>query len=417
LRLRRLILVATIAMHGCDSEPPPPASVTDGDAADVTIVESHKAQWEAGEAWSVPAQPQQTIGVRDGDEAYQFFDISAAARQTDGDFVVADAGARTVRLYSPDGVFKRIVGGAGSGPGEFQSATQILIQAEDSILVWDDIAYRLTRFDSAGNLAGVHSFSRARIAKAVTAPLYPGSALFLSSGELLVRLIEKSRDLPAAGRFRPGSGALRVSPDYSVIDTVLLFGDVEQVLVESPWGPLPVVPALAKNTSIAVQSTEPRVCIGDQEGPEVRCFERDGSATALRWREKPIAVRDNEREVVAWRESTTELYRQKLSPDEARRLVAQIPVPVERPEYSQLVIDRNGNLWVRRGPTASDGSESTEYLVFDRTGKLLGPLQLPPIRILEIGSDYVMGIYLDELEVQYLQVFGIMKPTTAEGTS
>ncbi|NIM49279.1 MAG: hypothetical protein GTN78_19870 [Gemmatimonadales bacterium] len=404
--------------YSCDPELPPSGSVTVSDSADVTIVVSHEAQWRAGEAWTVPAQARQIIGVLDGDEAYQFFDVSAVARQADGDLVVADARARTVRLYGPDGTLKRMLGSAGSGPGEFQRPTQILVQAADSILVWDDQAYRVSKFDSVGNYVGVHTFSREGIAKAAVPPLYPGSAMLLSSGELLVRLIEKvGKGTPTTSRFRQRSGALRVSSDLSVIDTVMFFGDVEHVLVDAPWGPQRVVPALAKNTSIAVQPNEPRVCIGDQEEPEVLCVAQDGSARALRWRGEPIAVGGSEQEVVAWREATLELYRQKLSPDDARRLVAQVPVPDVRPEYSELVLDREGNLWVERGPTRRGGFEATEYRVFDRTGKLLGSMQLPPIRILEIGKDYVIGIYEDELEVQYLQIFDIVKPTTAGGTT
>ena len=416
-RLLGLITAATVTMPGCVSERPPSAAVTVTDSAGVTIVVSHEAQWREGEGWTVPAEPQQIIGVLDGSGEYEFFDVSAASRQRDGDVVVADAGSRTVRLYSSDGVFKRLLGGAGSGPGEFQRPTQILVLASDSIFVWDDAAYRVTKFDSAGNFVGVHTFSRERIAKTVVPPLYPGSALLLSSGELLIRLIEKSGDFPTASRFRQRSGALRVSPDLAVIDTLLFFPDVEQVLVDSPWGPLPVVPAFAKNTSIAVQPTEARVCFGDQEGPEVLCFEPDGSAIARRWRGKAIAVREDERQVVAWRETTLGLYEQKLSPDEARRLVAQIPVPAVRPEYSALVLDRKSNLWVKRGPTGSGESDTIEYLVFDRQGVLLGSVLLPPIRILEIGIDYVMGVYEDQLEVQYLQIFEIVQPTATSGTT
>jgi hypothetical protein len=411
------IAAAIVALAGCVTERPPSPAVTVVDSAGVTVVMSHEAQWNQGGGWTVPAEPRRVIGVLNGSVEYQFFDVAAASRQADGDVVVADAGSHTVRLYSSDGVFKRLLGGAGSGPGEFQRPTQILVRASDSIVVWDDAAYRITKYDSAGTFVGAHTLSRATVAKAVTPPLYPGSTLLLCSGELLIRLIEKSRDSPTASRFRQRSGALRVNPDLAAIDTLMLFGDVEQVLVDSPWGPLALVPALAKNTSIAVQPTEPRVCLGEQEGPEVLCFEPDGSTIAPRWLAGPIAVRVDEREVSAWRETTLELYEQKLRPDDARRLVAQIPVPAVRPEYSELLLDREGNLWVKRGPTASGDAESIEYLVFDRQGVMLGSVLLPPMRILEIGTDYVMGVYEDQLEVQYVQILEIVKPTSTSGAS
>jgi len=64
---------------------------------------------------------------------------------------------------------------------------------------------------------------------------------------------------------------------------------------------------------------------------------------------------------------------------------------------------------VESGRTNGLEPESIEYLVFDPTGALLGAVALPPIEVLEIGDDYVMGVYRDELEVQYLQVHELVK--------
>lgn len=412
--MRLLVLVSiavTIPACGPD-ESLSSESVMVTDSAGVKIVSSQEGRWRNGDAWSVFATPRLTIGVLDGDEEYQFSNISAASRQADGDLVIADTGSRTVRLYNSDGVFKRLLGGPGSGPGEFQRPTQIFVLASDSILVWDDAAFRLTRFDAAGSLVGVHTFSREAISKAVAAPLYPGTAQLLSNSDLLVRLIEKSRGVPAKDSFRGRSGALLVSSDFAVIDTLMWFGDVEQVLVDAPWGRQPVVPPLARNTSIAVQPTGPRVCVGDQEGPEVLCFERDRPPTVLRWQGNPIPVLDDERDVVEWRETTLELYELKLTPEDARQLVDQVPEPPVRPEYSELVLDRGGNLWVKRGPGGPGNLGVTDYLVFDPTGELLGSLGMPPTRVLEIGPDYVLGVREDELEVEYFGVFTLVKPST-----
>jgi len=407
-----LAVITAALTNGCDSQNAPGATVTvaASDSVGVTIVWNGEGRWSEAEAWKVPDKPQLTIGVLDGDAEYQFFDISAAARQSDGDLVVADAGSRAVRLYDRDGVFERTLGGPGSGPGEFEDPTQILVPADDSVFVWDDAAFRITKFDSNGAFVGVRDVSRSEIANAVAPPLYPATGVLLPGGGLLVRLIQKSKGLPATPRFRSSSGALRVSADLAQIETVMLFGDAEQVVVDSPWGPLAVTPALAMTASIAVQSSEARTCIGDQEGPQVMCFGPDGSRTAVRWRATPTAVAANDPDVVAWREAALDVYGQKLSPDEAHRLVSQIPVPTTRPEYSGILLDRDGNLWVTRGPSGSGESRVIEHLVFDPAGAFLGAVSMPPVRVLEIGPDHVLGVHQDELEVQYVQVFEIVKP-------
>lgn len=407
VRLLLFLLGGSVTIGACASADRSSASVEVADSAGVAIVVSHGPRWEEGQAWSVSPDPLQTIGVRDGAEEYQLFNASAAARRSDGSVVVVDGGTRTVRLYDRNGIFSRTLGGPGSGPGEFLEPSQVLVSAGDSITVWDAAAFRITRFDPVGDLVAVQTIRLDGIAAAVEPPLYPAMAVLLSAGDLVVRLVEKSgKDLPS-GLFRPRSGALRVSVDLSNVDTLMFFGDAEQVTVASAFGPIPIVPPQAKTTSIAVHGTEARVCIGDQEGPEVVCFGPGESRTVMRWTAQPFAVTGQE--VAAWRQTTLDLYGQKMAADEVRRFLDQIPVPEVRPHYSGLVLDHAGNLWVEQGPTERAGSAGVDYLVFDRMGALLGTVALPSIRVLEIGDDYVLGIHLDEFEVEYLQVHSIVK--------
>jgi hypothetical protein len=411
-----LVLAVCAVPGGCESVGVPSVAVEVRDSVGTTIVLSREARWKEGEAWIVSAEPTLTLGVLAGEEEYQFSEISAAVRRSDGHLVVADAGSRTVRLYDELGVFKQRLGGPGSGPGEFQRPTQVLAHAADSIFVWDNAAFRLTKYDPEGELVSVHAVSREQVARVVEPPLYPGNGWVIPGGDVLVRLVEKRRDLPAAGRFRGGGGLLRMSPDLADQRTLMVFGDVEQVLVDSPWGFIPVTPAFAKTTTIAVQANEERTCIGDQEGPRVVCFGPDGLLRDVRWLAEPVGVRGDEREVVAWRKATVDMYGQKLSPDDVRRLIERIPVSAVRPEYSDIELDHDGNLWVKRGPTDSAGTRAFEYLVFDPRGVLRGSVSMPAVRILEIGTDYALAVHRDELEVEYLQIFRIVKPSTSSGT-
>jgi len=382
-------LVVFLSLPGCRGESGPP--------------ETSGAQV----SWLVASEPYLVIGVLDGDPAYQFSDIAAATRQPDGGWVVADAGSRTVRAYDSDGRLRRFLGGAGSGPGEFVRPTQVLSLQDGSTLVWDDATFRATEFNPEGELADIRSFSREAIAKAVEPPLYPASGMLLSDGDLLVRLIFKTADVPP-GRFRHQTGALRVAGDDSAIDTVLFFRDTEQVSVQLPKGSLSVVPPLARRASIAVQPNEARLCIGDQEGPEVSCFGLDGTSFVARWESERVRATADEPAVAAWRDSMGDLYAQKMSRADADKILSQVPAPTEHPPYTELVLDRGGHLWVKTG--AADGPESDSYLVFTPAGQAVGPVSVPHVRILEIGDDYLVGVVRDEFEVQYLQVFELAKP-------
>ncbi len=399
-------LLAVAAITACSSAGGSSTSVEVWDSAGVTIVQSHEPTWAEDEVWLVSPEPVLTIGVLQGAEEYQLVNIEAAARQSDGDIVVVDL--REVRLYDRDGTYLRTLGRAGSGPGEFQNPTQLLVTAADSVLVWDNALYRVSRFDSAGAFVGAQSVDRGWTAKAIDPPLYPGSAELLPDGQLVVRLVEKTllKGAPA-GTTRPRSGALKVSADLSRVDTLMFFAGIEQVSVDAPWGQASVVPPLAKRTVTAVGTAKARTCIGEQEGPEIVCFGPDASRTIVRWNSEPAPV--TEREIAIWRDTTVAQYTQKLSRDVALKVLNQVPNPTVRPHYSWIALDRAGNLWVESGRATDGEPESMDYFVFDPTGAWLGVVALPPIEVLAIGDDYVIGVYRDELDIQCLQVHELVK--------
>ncbi len=411
----RPILVLLVGMAACTSAGGVPATDTTVDSAGVTIVRNHQPLWSVAEAWSVSAEPRVTIGVLDGPAEYQLFDVVAAARQSDGDIVVVDGGTREVRLYDGDGVFLTKLGGRGSGPGEFQNPVQVLVTPGDTLLVWDDELARVTRFDPVGNLVDMRSVDRGKIAKAVEPPLYPGTGRLLPDGDLLVRLTEKSgvKQVRQNGKQGPSdesrahSGALRISADYAQVDTLMFFGDAEQVTVSAPWGDWRIAPPRAKTTVMAVQGSESRICIGDQKAAEISCFGPDASRTSIRWHPQEVMLTDAD--VTKWRDTTVAMLAGKLSESVVLSVLDQVTVPAVRPPFSAILLDAAGYLWVEQGPSSNGDSESTDYLVFDPAGAVRGTVVLPHVQVLDIGGDYMIGVHEDDLEVEYVHVFEIVK--------
>lgn len=55
--------------------------------------------------------------------------------------------------------------------------------------------------------------------------------------------------------------------------------------------------------------------------------------------------------------------------------------------------------------------EAESWNVFSPAGELLGPVDLPArLEVFEIGSDYVLGHWLDELEVEHVRRYALIKP-------
>jgi endonuclease/exonuclease/phosphatase family metal-dependent hydrolase len=367
--------------------------------------------------WHVSPEPVRSVGVLDGDPEYQFVNISAAGLQSDGDLVVADLGTHSVRLFAPDGTFKRVIGGPGQGPGEFQSPSQVFIGDQDSIFVWDREAWRVSSFDAEGAFAGVRSYPLAQITKATAAPLYPKSAILLPNRDILVSLIEKAsvkglKEGSREARFRPGSGALRVSADMQSVDTLMFFGDLEQVTVSAPWGDWAMAPPLARQPSFAVDGTGGRVCIGDQSASGVTCFAEDGTETSIEWSASPLPLGDDEAEIATWRDAAYASLGAKVSADDMRGLLAEVPMPTERPPYTDLHLAPSGELWVTHGPVG----EFVEYFLFDRAGASLGAVQAPNARLLSVGQDHLLTVRVDEMGIQRLEMYEMTSSAKTEAS-
>jgi hypothetical protein len=407
-------LVAAVGLLGGCTSAGESAAIGDGpNDAGFVVVNNSDPAWASEEVWTVSQEPRVSIGAFDGPEHYQLFDVRAAARQSDGEIVLVDGGTRELRLYDRKGVYLRTLGRRGSGPGEFQEPNQLLIAADDSLLVWDDALARITRFDSAGEFIAVQSVDRGKIARAVAPPFFPWFTKLLPGGQLVVELLEKEGKEPRPGISRAQAGALRVSEDILRIDTLLFYEAVEKEAVDVPWGGrFGVEPPMAKTTLIAVQSTSQRVCFGDQAAPEVHCFGPGTTRIAIRWQAESAPI--EEYEVNAWREKAIEMYSLKITETEARRLVDQVSVPPDRPYFTRLVLDVLGNLWVEQKPVHWAEPEDIDFLVFDPEGLLLGTATLPPIDALEIGEDYVLGVYRDEMAVEYVRMHSLVKPLATD---
>jgi hypothetical protein len=426
-----ILLCMGLGTTACTSaaESHPQAEISD--SAGWKIVHSRGSSWAEGRSWIVPVEPKLVLGVLNGPEESQFVEIADAARRSDGSVVVVDQGSRTVRLFGPHGGFRKTLGGPGAGPGEFTDPVSVLVTVGDTVVIWDQARLRATRFTPLGDLAAVQTLDWGKLATRLgvetaskggesgpkgpgrPSGLFPGPMEPLGDGGFLVRLVEKSGITPRSGGFRPRSGALRISADLSVVDTLMLFGDTEQVVVDAPWGKFSVAPPGARTTHLTHLGPSPRICIGDQEDPEISCFGAGMGKTSLRWDIDPVPLTEDD--VSSWREETLRLLDPKLSRDQILEILDQVPLPQSRPPFSQILLDPSGNLWTGLGPTAGGSPGSNDFLVFGPDGILLGLVALPRIRVLDIGRDYVLGVYEDELGIQYIHTYDLRKPSGTKG--
>jgi len=92
-----------------------------------------------------------------------------------------------------------------------------------------------------------------------------------------------------------------------------------------------------------------------------------------------------------------------------RQHLLRLPVPDVFPAIGALQGDRMGYLWVA-DYTPPEYREST-WSIFDPEGMLAGRATLPPhVYPIEIGRDYLIGAYRDDVGVEYLHLYAVERP-------
>lgn len=381
-------MTALVACGGGSGSPAP--TVTD--SAGVTIVEY--AGWAPESLpWSVGAEPLVEIGALEGAEAYQFDQIGGVARLSDGRIVVASGGTQDLRYFDPTGRHLRSVGRKGEGPGEFQSIGTLAVLPGDSVAVYDWNLQRVSFFDPSGTFvrsfllqhaAGV-AFPVGRFADGswlmqpgfVFSPGDPGTTVVRDTARLLV-FTEDGTLRDSAGRW--------IGPDF-----YLRSEGTHASATSLPFG---------RMTEVAVAG------VGYYEGYTERYeIARRGPSGAadlvIRASRRTVPVTDAEVEAhKAERMADADAgFRPQLE-----RLYQDIPFPSTMPAFGDLQVDAAGNLWVLEVP--SPGDDRRIWTVFDTAGRMLGTIETPPgVAVREIGRDYLLGTWSDELDVEYVRLY------------
>jgi hypothetical protein len=303
----------------------------------------------------------------------------------------------------------------GEGPGEFADPKQLLLHG-DTLVVWDASRFRMNLFSLDGKLLRDWAVER-------PVKMEFGTPSIITNGWLLsdLTVLTQLRDLTprnsiATGITRPRQHAVQqiASGGWDTLATFV--GDEEaRVVRERPAGDepasvvsLPIRGPHGRRSVVAVGGTPSRVCLGEQNDWEVTCFDRGASETRLRWEAAPVKV--TVAEVEAWLESMAPAQAGMLgSEEQSRAALSAIPIPEFRPPYGDLWIDNVGNLWTQVPSALNESTSGGLYRVFSPEGKWIGEVQVPEIRFLEVGDDYVLGLARDEFDVEYVRLYQLGK--------
>ncbi|MYA32102.1 MAG: 6-bladed beta-propeller [Gemmatimonadales bacterium] len=382
------------------------------------------AQEELPTAYRVPDEPKLEIGSVD-EPGSSLFGVTDAIVLRDSRILVADGGSRTLKFFDARGGFLSSLGRSGDGPGEFRSLYRIAEFDDGKIAALDPMLGRVTVFSADGGLEETYQISRQFNEIGQRTRLFG----FLANGTLVgIEEVEGQGvemhygDYPSSvltyrapvvqpvfvdldGRTVPFARPVPGSQTVSEIRSSVGSGSIRV------GGGLVSVPFL-RSLQIAVRGDW--IALGPIDKYLVGAFGADGAPRAFfggpppnetpegaheAWLDRQVAKFARRSERSEWRDR----YEEFLSSDLA---------PATLPSFKSLAIQDDGIVWREvYEPTLTDYDPSL-WIVNDpsRAGGVVGTVTLPSgFRPYDIGRDYVLGVWRDELDIEFVQVYDLIE--------
>ncbi|MCY4399713.1 MAG: hypothetical protein OXE96_10295 [Gemmatimonadetes bacterium] len=384
-------LVPWLLLCACAPSDDGPAAFAQRDSAGIAIIESVRPAWGDSAHWQVHPEPVVDLAESGTAAAHDFYRVLDVRRFSDGSLVVANRGSNEIRKFSADGSFIGSAGGYGEGPGEFANMQQI-DPAGDSLLVldWDG---RMTLFGPDltlvrtlwpnDDVSEMHYLGDGLMVTEVVVPDIEGVGLVRHRGVLVVFDLE-------------GEGGDSIG---------WTFGHEEYVTDILSSRPL-----FGKNSLLDTHGD--RIFLGSSDHMQVEEINARGDTLrVLRIPDFPLSL--SAEQVEAERNARFDIPLPQGVTSLPPPFVAAIegmPSPERRPAYANMLVDPMGAVWLlpHRGFSEEGGPE--DWQVLGPNGNWLGSVEIPEgFRVTELGTDEVLGVWTDELDVQHPQVLRLSR--------
>jgi len=146
--------------------------------------------------------------------------------------------------------------------------------------------------------------------------------------------------------------------------------------------------------------------VGDQVRRQIAIVAGGRTTTLVRWAGSTLQITAGD--VEAWKEGVMGSAAESELPS-LRAYLSEIPFPDVRPAYGRILADSEGAIWV--GDFALPGQNAPRWRVFGADGRWLATVDVPNrFRVLAVGTDRVLGVARDELDVERVEVRRLQRP-------
>ncbi len=415
---RRLAALTTVVLTACgpESQSEYETGFEVRDSAGITISSSTDSAWHGENRWGIDPEPSIVIGTLEGNDPHTAFGrISAVDVFPDGRILIADGMANEIRVFGSGGNYLNTLGSEGPGPSEFGGLGPISVLNGDSVVGRDMGASRNVIFASDGTgsrtVSGPSTYWNDLVGVHVAAWMPDGSSIVTHS-------VQRS-EYPA--------GTNLVRAEWHLFDPdgyhLAFIGRLPEIRAHNEGeGKAPL--AFSRRAGIYPDSSG--FWHGFPESWELVHHTANGIDRIVRINRQPALVTEEIRESYrGWDAEAGRIQAEGLPPRfrsivEAR--VAERRFAERFPAYRRFLISKDGFFWLANyesiedlsNPAKSWGvpSEEEEWTVLSPSGQWLGTVAVPRgVAIQAVTEDRIVGIKKDLVDVQYVVVHKLLKPT------
>jgi hypothetical protein len=278
------------------------------------------------------------------------------------------------------------------------------------VTFFDENLFRINWFSGSKGYLRSEPVSRALLGALLGGSVRRERLTFLEDWSLVVATIVNRAMYPEVpGTLRPSYRVLHIDPDFGAArDLGIRYGAPERFAVEQDRALIAVDPPAAYGSHHAAGGDPRRVCFGDDATTIVECFDLERGRVSLRWEQPPIPL--TQIDIAAWRarQLADTAQRRRLGP-RIERLLDEIELKSTRPTMRSILIDSEGNVLVESADQAAANPAWRRFRLFEPGGKLVGFVDLPGIRVTEIGPDYVLGVGRLRYDVEQVVIYDLAR--------
>ena len=359
------------------------------DSAGVTIGVNPRTLARTPLGWRVDSTPDLVIG-NEGDGSDYLYRVQGVKGFPDGRILVVDGQSCELRFFDSEGRLLERVGRRGKGPGEFLDPVLVPWAGQDSLLLFDKGNPRFQVFTKDGQAARTLRLVAGWPAGRVPPLGAVGQHMLISR----TRIVGGETALQEDGMWRLRKEFFwfdLAEPREILLDTLTYDWAYRTNDRETP------IPFAAKGAAVV---TPRGALVTDGRSAEIRSYGLNGRLRRIiriPGSRRPVTkamvdiVADSMAETLTW-----------FSRGQWESEYDRVPLADSLPVFKSLLVDDLGWLWAER--YGWDPRRPKEWWVFDSTGRAHGTVRTPAsLEIQSIGWDFVVGIWRDDWEVEYVR--------------